>query len=133
MDKEATINKLIDEEGSWKTCLILEVLNEEDAKVIKCIPISKRGSEDKVIRELINNRLFSVKSAYHLEITLKKKKGGEQWSREKSPVGWKHIWDLNIPNIIKAFLRKVVSVILPTKSNLYRTKVTKDDICPICN
>jgi hypothetical protein len=45
---------------------------------------------------------------------------------------WQIIWKLKCPKVIHLFLWKACNNILPTKGNLSRRAVIKDDKCPIC-
>ncbi|XP_042942922.1 uncharacterized protein LOC122277108 [Carya illinoinensis] len=46
---------------------------------------------------------------------------------------WKKIWELEVPNMVKAFLWKAANELLATKKKLYQKKIVKDPICPICH
>lgn len=45
---------------------------------------------------------------------------------------WKSIWNLDVPAIVKNFFWKANSNSLPVKLNLYKWKVLKEGLCPIC-
>ncbi|XP_040987702.1 uncharacterized protein LOC121235424 [Juglans microcarpa x Juglans regia] len=45
---------------------------------------------------------------------------------------WRKIWDLEVPGVVKLFLWKARSNLLPTKKNLFKRKVVQDPRCPIC-
>ncbi|XP_042968074.1 uncharacterized protein LOC122301061 [Carya illinoinensis] len=46
--------------------------------------------------------------------------------------GWKGIWQMNAPGVVKMFIWKAINNCLPTKWNLYKRKVTENPFCPIC-
>lgn len=52
---------------------------------------------------------------------------------QNETISWKEAkWiDMNIPDKVKIFASKVCSDIIPT-SQLYRKKIIKDDLCPLC-
>lgn len=45
---------------------------------------------------------------------------------------WKAIWSLNTPPVVKMFLWRACSNILPTRENLLRLGISLDVHCPIC-
>ena len=45
---------------------------------------------------------------------------------------WKFIWRLKVPNKIRNFTWRACWNILPTKANLFRWKITTDNICEVC-
>ena len=45
---------------------------------------------------------------------------------------WKFIWRLKVPNKIRNFTWRACWNILPTKANLFRWKITADNICEVC-
>lgn len=45
---------------------------------------------------------------------------------------WKKIWSINSPRVVKMFLWKTCSNILPTKENLYKRKIANDPLYVIC-
>jgi hypothetical protein len=73
-----------------------------------------------------------VRSAYYLEnerIGSMHGEGSQKWGYS---VIWKSIWKLQIPNPTKVFLWRASSDILPTKSNLLRRGIVKDELCRFC-
>lgn len=67
LDKEAKVNELIDcEVRTWRTSLIDEIFPNEEAKIIKKIPISLCSKPDKIIWKGISNGQFIVRNAYHM-------------------------------------------------------------------
>jgi hypothetical protein len=45
---------------------------------------------------------------------------------------WTSLWSLNALQIVKVFLWKACNNLLPTKENLFKKRVVKDPLCPIC-
>ncbi|XP_042939495.1 uncharacterized protein LOC122274525 [Carya illinoinensis] len=130
LNNEARVNELIDSSrGAWKEELVKEVLNENEAMVVCNLPISKSGLPDKQIWGYTKDGFFSVKSAYHLEVSRKRREKGE--SSEGHSFNWKKLWGLNVPRVVKVFLWKALNDCLPTRTNLKKRKVVKDACCPI--
>lgn len=90
-------------------------MGKEEANVICKIPISKLGLKDKMICGFTKTVNFSVKSAYHLDISVKRRDKGEPSAFSNEGQVWKGIWKLNVPAVVKNFMWKAVSNCLPTK------------------
>ena len=97
------------------------------------MPISKYNQHDKLIWHPSNTGVFTVRSAYHLEVERSEILHGESSCRNTSKNVWESIWKLKIPNAAKLFVWKACKNILPTKDNLMRRKVIQEDCCFICN
>ncbi|XP_042980196.1 uncharacterized protein LOC122310366 [Carya illinoinensis] len=70
-DPEESISALIDHEAkTWKTNVIDQVFLQREAEIIRQIPISLCNSPDKVVWRCTSNGIFSVRSAYHLQLEL---------------------------------------------------------------
>ncbi|KAG7968809.1 hypothetical protein I3843_07G000900 [Carya illinoinensis] len=63
---EATVDNLLTVEGRWKEELVDEIFSIE-AAIIKGLPVSRRGSEDKLFWSPSRNGQFSMKYAYYLQ------------------------------------------------------------------
>lgn len=46
---------------------------------------------------------------------------------------WKAIWNIGVPRVVKMFLWKACSNILPTKEKLFKKHITHGPLCPICS
>jgi hypothetical protein len=76
--------------------------------------------------------VFSVRSAYHLQLDITQRvKAGDSSLSVVHP-GWKMIWNLNIPWSTQLFLWKGCNDILPTKEKLYKWKCVSEPFCPQC-
>ncbi|XP_042958198.1 uncharacterized protein LOC122293794 [Carya illinoinensis] len=128
---DAKVDELIDgRRGVWKEELVKEVFTEDEAKIVCSLPISKSGLPDKQILGYTKDGLFSVKSAYHMEMCRKRREKGEK--SEGSWFDWRKLWNLNVPGVVKVFLWKALNDCLPTRNNLKKRKVIEDAYCPIC-
>lgn len=58
--------------------------------------------------------------------------GGDRSYSKNFKVGWKMIWKLNVPSVVKVFIWKAANEVILTKSNLYKKKVIDNALCPIC-
>jgi hypothetical protein len=78
------------------------------------------------------NGEYSVRSAYHLAKSLGENQQGSSSSKEESSSFWRKIWKLKGPNVVKSFLWKACSNVLPTKANLHKSGVIQNPLFPIC-
>ncbi|KAG2725009.1 hypothetical protein I3760_01G047300 [Carya illinoinensis] len=121
----------IEEERNWNEALIREIFVEAEVEQILSLPLSKMGSDDKMVWGPSRKGLFSVRSAYYLEMERRRNKGesSTEFNRDSS---WDNIWKLNIPEKAKLFLWKAGNNYIATKSNLLAKKVMGNDLCPVC-
>ncbi|XP_042953522.1 uncharacterized protein LOC122290063 [Carya illinoinensis] len=128
---EAKVEQLISvEKKEWNVELVKEVMNEEEAEIISKLPISLSGLPDKQIWAYSKNALYTVRSAYHVEINRRRRERGEM--SNKSGEVWRKVWLLNIPRVVKVFVWKTMLNCLPTKMNLMKRSVVKEATCPVC-
>jgi hypothetical protein len=107
------------------------VLSEEDAALICNIPISPQRQEDKLVWVGTRNGEFTVKSAYHIAKEKMDRNKGSTSSPDSCTKFWKTIWKVQAPLVVKVFLWKACTNILPTKHNLYKKRITENSLCPL--
>jgi hypothetical protein len=127
------VSALIDDTTQWWNYeLIQAIFPEEEAKRIYSTVLSPLGKPDQIVWAGTKNGIFTVRSAYHLAKELSLVEIGECSIAGQKERMWQIIWKLKCPRVIHLFLWKACNNILPTKGNLSRRAVTKDDKCPIC-
>jgi hypothetical protein len=120
------------EDRQWNKPLISSIFLPTDVEAILSIPLSPFLHRDRLIWRCTRNGVFTVKSAYHLGMTMKGQLLPE-CSEKKDPANiWKICWNLNVPNAVKMFLWRASHNSLPTKTNLFRRGVCDNSLCPIC-
>lgn len=78
LDKEAIVQELVCEATKgWNIQLVRQIFNEEEATTICKIPLGKFGAADLLVWHIFCNGKFSMKSAYHLEMSILKRQLGE--------------------------------------------------------
>jgi hypothetical protein len=128
------VEALIDKDlKCWNVPLIQATCNPEEAKVITSIPLNPNLPPDRLIWLGTNNRIFSVKSAYHLGLDIMERDRGQSSKVEKVSIVWRSLWNLPIPNSVKMFMWRACNDILPTRSNLLKGRMIDDGRCPWCN
>jgi len=133
LPREATVADIINREANWWDIpLIKSIFSEDTVDKICSIPINPRFHEDKIIWRGTKNGVFSVRSAYHLEMERRDRDTGSPSSVYSASHIWRRLWSLNLPRHILLFLWRACNEILPTKNNLHKRKVVTDQLCPMC-
>ncbi|KAJ0042300.1 hypothetical protein Pint_18635 [Pistacia integerrima] len=101
-----------------------------EVNIICRIPISIFSRLDKIVWRCSQNGLFSVRSAYHLQVESQISSRGQSSSAANEHKKWKKLWKLPITNVEKLFLWKACQDILPTKCNLVKKMVIEEPFCP---
>ncbi|CAL1378184.1 unnamed protein product [Linum trigynum] len=102
-------------------------------RAIKTIPLPRCPVEDRLIWHASPDGVFSVKSAYHLAVSLEKRRG--VW---KSTVSWMdrsswiRVWEADIPPKLRVFLWQILNRILPTTEALIGKQAPVNPRCPVC-
>jgi len=133
LNKDAKVSEIIDQNSRWWNIpLIEQIFPAETAEKICSLAISPGTVQDRLIWAYTANGIFTVRSAYHLELDRKARyQGGSSLGPHQSPM-WKIIWKLRVPRVTHLFLWRACNNILPTKENLHRRKIVTDPLCPIC-
>lgn len=105
----ATVHELTDENsGEWDRPLLNQIFIPEEAALISSMPLSRYEAADKIYWWPTKDEFFSVKSSYHLEMD-RIRSAGESSTRRYQNVGWRAIWKLNVPCIVKHFFMESLS------------------------
>lgn len=95
--------------------------------------------EDTPAWQFYQTGVFSVKSAYKLDIRLRDQHMHRDASSSTaedttlSEFPWNRIWNLQLPNKVKMFLWRLAHNSLPLRVNLRRRGVNLDTIYPLCS
>ena len=114
----------------WREEVIVHCFNATD--VIKSIPLSSHAQRDTLVWPFTPNGQYTVNSGYRF---LSEEHSTFQPPHQfisHSPVCWKKLWKMNIPNKNKNFVWRSCREALPTKANLHRRKITVDAVCDRC-
>lgn len=130
LNAEAKVVELL-RDGGWNVEKVKAIFNDAETKVICNTPLSHTGLEDKRIWAYSKNGCFSVKSAYHLDLSKKRELKGMSFDGRKIKEGWRELWQLNTSGVVENFLWKAFNNCLSTKMNLYRRKVVEKPVCPV--
>jgi hypothetical protein len=130
---DAKVCDLIDSEtNKWDQSLIQSIFSQEEAEVISTIPLSKYGQPDLLLWRGTSTGVFTVRSAYHMEVERHESMIGESSYQGDLQKLWNLIWGLNVPNPVKMFTWRACHNILPTWSNLQKKGIALDPLCLFC-
>ncbi|XP_075654794.1 uncharacterized protein LOC142624960 [Castanea sativa] len=109
------------------------LFNEEEAEIIKEIPLSRVAAEDTLYWPYSSNGLYNCKSRYKY---LKMEEDMMDRTHESVNTGdtqvWKQIWSMSVPQKVKTLLWRACREAMPTKHALFRRKITEEDLCVRC-
>jgi hypothetical protein len=114
------VHELIDPAtGVWDEGLVHDTLWEVDANVVLKIPI-REDFNDFVAWHYDDKGIFTVKSGYHLYMTVNYPNTPGVSGNGEALVQWKNIWDLPLVPKIKQFMWRLAHNCLPLKLNIKR-------------
>ena len=103
------------------------------ARVICSIPLPPRPKQDRLFWNASKSGLFSIKSAYFLQLQHSVAvQVGESSHMNRERKFWKFLWSLSFPQKIKVFLWRACLGILPTNGFLCHRHMRQDGACPCC-
>lgn len=137
---QIVVNKVSDlsdpNTGTWDEVLINDIFCEEDVEHIKSIPVCEH-MEDSLTWHPDPKGIFTVKSEYKLGIMLRDAKmcrdatsSGNLNLGQGKPYHFTSYGTL--PNKLKMFLWRLAHNSLPLRSNVRRSGVDVDTLCPVC-
>jgi ribonuclease HI len=134
LQRDAKVAELIDPQTkSWNVALIKENFNEQETGLICNLPLSRYGGPDRITWRPSSTGVFTVRSAYYLEMEKQNRRWGEGSKSSGYDLIWRNLWSLGIPNATKVFLWRACKNILPTKENLCKRRVLQEDTCIFCH
>jgi hypothetical protein len=130
---ETSVSSLIDySTGAWNYSLIQSSFVKFEADLIRSLSLCSLNQPDRLIWSGTTHRCFTVRSAYHLEMTSRSQSRGECSNVGDNMTVWNIIWRLGIPAAVKNFAWKVGNDILPMNELFVRRKIGYDPFCLFC-
>ena len=117
---------------TWNEELIDGLFVEEDAELIKKIPLSRAATKDTLYWPYSTSGHYTCKSSYMFLKQESEMEASQQVPQIHDKQVWKKIWQLQLPPKVKNFLWRVCRNVLPTKQPLLKRKVTAGPICERC-
>lgn len=117
----------------WDTSRIRQNFLPLDAIKILQTPIAWNYNEDTIWWPFSRAGDFSVKTGYfQAKKHEPRKQQGPSSSGRISQKLWELIWRVNVPQKMKHFFWKICQNAIPVGENLWKKKVKKSPICPLC-
>ena len=129
------VSDLLSPDGAaWDHAKVDAMFSADDAHDIKQIAIGGLGSSDYLAWNFTKSGQFSVRSAYHLCMSLKRTKTGRPESstsvdRHKS---WLALWNTNAPGKAKIHMWRLIKNGLAVGAELHMRKIKPGIFCTIC-
>jgi hypothetical protein len=104
----------------WDVQLLKSVLYPHDVQEVLKVRLSNRAPEDHVGWFYEISGIFTVRSAYHLVVTLDKPDGSQEGCSARndgSRLGYKRIWSANVPPKVRVFTWRLSQEGLATQTN----------------
>jgi hypothetical protein len=129
-----TVKELIDPDTKcWNYDRLVRLFSPAKVQNILTIPLCRTNQDDVLIWRGTTKEVFSVQSVYHMQKELEEVGKPKSSSIQAINIDvWGNLWKLKLLNVEKNFLWKACHDILPTRSNMFKRKITKDPECPIC-
>ena len=108
------------------------IFSQEEAAIIKKIPLSRRVNEDVPIWPYTNDGQYTCKTGYRF-LKEEAKMDSVQVDSGADSSLWKGIWSLQIPNRVKNLLWRACRGAMPTKEALVRRTIIDDLLCDRCH
>ncbi|CAH9070740.1 unnamed protein product [Cuscuta epithymum] len=122
---DMNVAAMLNEDGkSWNIRHINSIFNEEEALLIRSIPLSLNPLEDRYRWSEDAKGQYIVRSCYRKLVGNVQPRG---W------VGWTAVWRFRVPPKVKVFIWQLVSGILPMAEFLKRRHIPITGSCPICS
>ena len=126
------VRDLIDEDRKWWDDRKIEaVFDEETANMIKALPLDNLNGLDSVVWNETPSGIFSVNSAYKMELKRCKNHNEGEGSAAEEDRKCRHILEMNIPDKVRHFLWRACMEGLPTRHNLCKRTILDNPLCII--
>lgn len=123
------VSDLITPEGSWDSDRISQVFLPIDADLILGIRLSARQEEDFLAWHPDRLGRISVRSAYHLAISLAESDSSSSSSGVILSKTWDCLWKCKVPQKVKIHAWKAASNCLPTMENKKKRNLEASEVC----
>ncbi len=132
--ESATVDCLIDlETMRWDGTLLDAIFLPRDKEIIQAIPLSKRRPVDRWIWTGMRRGNFTVRSAYHLQLSnLRSGEASSSDSGASQAVFWKTIWLADVTPKVKNFIWRACLDVLPTQTKLFDKGIVHSLSCRWC-
>ncbi|KAL0346378.1 UNVERIFIED_CONTAM: putative mitochondrial protein, partial [Sesamum calycinum] len=102
-----------------------------DSTAILATPLNRVGETDLLVWHYSKDGSFSVRSAYHLALSLEDNPSSSSLA-EGEVSWWRKVWQARVPNKVKVFVWRACVNALPTEMNLKKRIQNLQVVCPFC-
>lgn len=127
-----TVNSLLDENFAWKEESIRQNFSPLDAEDILNTALGNRLSKDEIIWSMDKKGIFSVKSAYHLAMSINNSSLASPSSISNGRKMWKCLWKTKVVPRGKLCVWNVLNNSIPTNSNIIKKGIDISLLCTFC-
>jgi hypothetical protein len=131
-----TINELLlPERQGWNVAKLNDLFYEEDVADIVRIPVGRAGTDDYAAWNYTKNGVFTVKSAYHLNVQMQKcrKSNASTSLSVDEHKGWLALWSAEVPGKAKIHVWRLIKNGLAVGQELARRQIKEGVRCIACN
>jgi hypothetical protein len=133
-DKTTVPELLCDQSSRWDEEKLQEIFHDFDVRDIKKVHVGGAGCDDYHAWNWTKNGLFSIKSAYHLCMKLKKATSGGVGSSSsvEAHKGWLSLWSAPVPGKVTIHVWRLVKNGLAVGSELEHRHIKAGVWCIAC-
>ena len=119
---------------TWNVPLLEQTFFPRDVEIIQQMPLSLRRPVDRFIWASTKKGVFTVKSAYQLQMAAQHSgEGSSSNSASSSSCIWRALWSTLVQPKVKVFMWWAWSNILPTDTKLFDKGISHSFSCQWCN
>jgi hypothetical protein len=133
LDKDERVSVLINKNThTWNVEAVHALFSAWEVAAICSIPLPPRPRADRLFWTETTLGLFTVKSAYYLQLQQRAQcvLGESSWSGKDAKF-WKFLWSLSLPPKVKKFIWRACLGIIPTNELLWHRHMRKDGFCSV--
>ena len=131
--ENSTVSCLIDQSTQqWRADLVDGLFNEEDAELVKSVPLSHVEAEDVLFWPYTKNGVYTCRSCYYFLKEEAEMEVTNQVPPFQDKHVWNAIWSMQVPQKVKMFIWRACRNAISTKHALMRRTITGDSICECC-
>ena len=118
----------------WDEAKVDAMFTPEDVSDIRQIPVGGNGVEDILAWNYTKDGEFTVRSAYHLAMNVRRATSGRPGSSSSVEThrNWLAMWSTHVPNKVKVHSWRIMRNGLATGSELLRRRIKPDVFCMAC-
>lgn len=126
------VSELLDQNGEWDSHKIQQIFLPIDVEKILSIRTSRFHENDFVAWHSDKLGRFSVRSAYHLALSLSNVVASSSSSGQELSKAWNQLWSCHVPQKVRIFIWRAASNSLATMVNKKKRRLEHSSMCSIC-